>query len=177
MSSIQLCELCNNLEVQETLKNILVKLEDCESTGPGDEQESSRQPWYPNLPAVLKTSAACALCKLILQGLRKSRRQLVEDTRFSGEFVAIPKDFDDDILTIPYYSNATPKVTIVAWSAKTFEKENTMSSKQGAEDRLKAHAVIRVTCSGGIEMHTSWDGYSEILCELRISSHNGNSAY
>lgn len=177
MPSAQLCGLCNNLEIEESLREILVKLKNSASTGPGDQQESSPQPWHPNLPAVLKSSATCALCKLVLQGLREARRQLVEDTRFSGEWAETPKDFDHDILIIPYYSNAKPKVTIMAWSAESFEKGNMTSSKQGTEDRLKVHAVIRVTCSGGIETCSSWDGYSEIFGELRISSHNGNLAY
>lgn len=175
MSSVQLCELCNSLAVEEMLQELFVKLKNRESTNTVDQQESPKKPWHLNLPAVLKSSESCILCKLILKGVRESRRQLVEDTRFSGEWAEVPEDLDDDILTIPYYTNSTPTVNIVTWIVDTFEKENTMSSVEGTESRLKAHAIIRITCGGGLQ--SSWDGYGDINCELRISSKNGNAVY
>ena len=173
MASIKLCGACNIIAIEETVQGLFAKLKDSESTEVGGQQESQNKPWHLNLPTVLKSSARCGLCKLILQGLREGRRQLVEDMRLSGEWTETPKDFDDDILTIPYYSNASPNAKIVAWSADNFEKENTMSARQDSKNRLRAHAKIRVTCSGGIETVSSWDGYNKIHCELRISSKKG----
>lgn len=175
MSSLQLCELCNGLAVEETLRELFVKLNDHESADIGGQEESAEKPWHPNLPTVLKSSESCILCKIILQGLREGRRQLVEDNRFSGEWEEAPKDFDDDILTIPYYSDSTPTINIVTSTVSTFENENTLSSMEDTGGRLRAHAVIRITCGEGIE--SSWDGYGEIDCELRISSKNGNVDY
>lgn len=140
----------------------------------GREQESSLLPWHLNLPAVLEASEACVMCKLILQGLREGREQLVEKTRNSGDWFETPKDFDDDILTIPYYSNAKPKLSIVARSVDEFETKNSMTSDKNLEGALKAHILIRVACSGGIAVKSSWDGYERIGCELRVSSIDGN---
>lgn len=174
MASIQLCGPCNRISIEETLQDLFSKLKNPDSTVVGGQQESQQKTWHSNLPAVFESSIKCELCKLILEGLREGRRQLVEETRFSEDWAETPKDFEDDILTIPYYSNATPDVKILAWSADSFEKENMMSAIQDVDNRLRAHAIIRVTCSGGVDTVFSWDGYNEINCELRISSKNGN---
>jgi hypothetical protein len=182
MASGQLCESCNTIAIEQTLQELFAKLQNPESRDARDaswqrEKESSERPWHSNLPAVLKSSATCALCKSILQGLREGRRQLVRDARFSGEWAETPNDFDDDILAIPYYSNAKPKVQIIAQTADAYERGNTMSAEQDIEKRLRARAIIRVTCGWGIDRVSSWDGYNEINCVLRISSQNGNESH
>jgi hypothetical protein len=179
MACGQLCESCNTIAIEQTLQELFAKLQNPEPTDASwqREKESSDRPWHSNLPAVLKSSATCALCRSILQGLREGRRQLVRDTRFSGEWVETPKDFDDDILTIPYYSNAKPKVQIIARTGDAFERGNTVSAEQDVKKWLRARAIICVTCGWGIDRVSSWDGYNEINCVLRISSQNGNESH
>lgn len=171
MSSTQVCKLCSDLEIDKTIRELLGTVKDSQSTGDGAQQECPRKPWHADLTALLNSSELCVLCKLILQGLREGREQLVEDTRFSGEWAATPKDFDDDILTIPYYSKGKLDLKIVVWSVDNFEDENRMNFVPGSENILKAHAIIRVTCDG--ETRASWDGYGPLCSELRISSING----
>jgi hypothetical protein len=171
MSPTQVCKLCSVLEIDEALRELFGTVKGSQLTGVGAQQESAQKPWHLHLPAVLESSASCVLCKLVLQGLRESREQLVEDTRFSGDWAETPEDFDDDILTIPYYSNGKLNLRIIVWPVDNFEVENTMSSIHGSESKLKTRAIIRVACDGG--NRASWDGYGPICCELRISSRNG----
>jgi hypothetical protein len=176
MPSLRPCEACNGLKIEGILTDIFAKLKDGLSSGLRDQEdveESPQLPWHLGLLAVLESSENCVLCKLVLQGLRASRQQVVEDTRYSGEWAHTPKDFDNDIVTIPYYSNAAPKVTILAWSVNEFEEDNSLIPP-GDSGIVKAHAIIRVTCGGGIPIKSSWDGYEHITCELRISSINGS---
>lgn len=172
----QLCELCNAIAVDQIFREIFQRLKDSRAAGTGGQKESIQIPWQLNLTAVFKSSTVCVFCKLVLQGLRDARRQLVEETRFSGDWYEIPKDFDDDITTIPFYSNGKPNLTIAAWPLDEFEEENTITSVRVIEGKLKAHAIFRVSCGGGIETKSSWDGYDSVTSELRISSKDGKGA-
>lgn len=172
MPSTQLCKFCSGLEIEETLRELLSLVKDSQSTSDGAQQESAKKPWHLNLQAVLESSETCVLCKLVLQGLRQCREQLVEATRLSGDLLEeIPEDFDDDILTIRWYSDAVLTLRLIVRPVDHFAKDNTMSSIQGSETKLKAHAIIRVVCDGGDR--TSWDGHGPISSQLRISSRNG----
>ncbi len=175
MSLTQVCAACNALAVDECLRDLLhmLELEGSKSISVNCQQKSTQRPWHLDLGVVSKSSISCVICKLVLQGLREGRQHLTEATRFSGNWYETPKDFDDDILTIAYYLNGKLNLTIVAWLATEFENDNAMSSKPGTDCKPKAHAIIRVTCSG--DMATSMDGYGEISSELRISLKNGNS--
>ena len=108
------------------------------------------------------------MCKLVLEGLRADRAQLVKDTRQSGDWPEPPRDFYDDILKIRWYSNI--RFEIVARPLSDFEWRNTRPSGDG---KLNLNAVVRVICNGGDQAHSSWDGYGEIKAELRISCKNG----
>jgi hypothetical protein len=169
LGSSQLCGLCKALSIGKALRDLSQALQNSKS-GDEAEQETPEQPWHSNLEAVSKSSSSCILCKLVMKGLREARLQLVDDTRFSGDWYETPKDFDDDILMISYYANSKLRLKFVARPLTQFERENSMSEgKDGVEEQ--AHAWIRVIC-GGVQC-TSWSGYGNINTEFRVSSQEG----
>jgi hypothetical protein len=169
LGSSQLCDLCKALPLKEALRDLSQALQSSKS-GDDADQETPEQSWHDNLDAVSKSSSSCILCKLVMKGLREARLQLVDDTRFSGDWYETPKDLDDDILMISYYANSKLRLLFVARSFTQFERENSMSEgKNGVEEQ--AHAWVRVIC-GGVQC-TSWSGYGNIDTELRVSSQEG----
>lgn len=182
MFSNQLCDTCNALAIEDTLQELYESLRGLPTPFHGNHgeealaQENFRpQLWHPNLSRVSQSSQFCPLCKLALQGLRESRRQLVENTRFSGDWLEPPQDLDDDILSIPWYSE-TIRLEIVAVPLTDFERENIRAdvpNPDAFEINVRMHAALRFTSGGGGQLSSSWDGYGEVKAELRISSPDG----
>lgn len=167
MLPTQLCDICSALQVEETLQELAEAFVPPLSTDSDSPEESRSRPWHTDLSLLNNYSSPCVLCKLVLQGLREARRQLVENTRHSGDWPEPPKDLDDDILTISWYSVIGLKV--VAWPLSEFEGANTVSLRTSNEEKLRLHAMIQVTCHGGDQVSSSWDGYGNIEAELRLS--------
>jgi hypothetical protein len=169
LGSSQLCDLCKALPLKEALRDLSQALQSSKS-GDDTDQKTPEQPWHSNLEAVSKSSSSCILCKLVMTGLREARLQLVDATRFSGDWYETPKDLDDDILIISYYANSKLRLIFVSRPFTQFERENSMSEgKDGVEEQ--AHAWIRVICGGA--QCTSWSGYGNIDTEFRVSSQGG----
>jgi hypothetical protein len=168
----QLCDTCKAVPIEETLReltNVIKSFKHSQSAESELQEESLLQSWYKDLSDINQSSSSCQLCKLVLQGLRADRKQLVEDIRHSGDWSAPPKDFDDDIVEIQWYSEI--RLEIVASLLTEFERKHTRISAPGNEEKLSLHALVRVICGGGVQ--ASWDGYGEIKAELRISCKAG----
>jgi len=171
--SSHLCDTCKALPIKESLRNLLEALQHSCSTGNDERQEESfQQTWHTDLKIVAKSSAFCVLCKLVLKGLRDGRLQLVEATRNSGDWYEEPKDFDDDILSIPFYADNQLKLMFVARPFSDFERANSVNDGK-SEEKKQVHALISVFCGGGTR--GSWEGYGEVRSDLRISSQDGSN--
>ena len=160
----QICSTCSLQAIPSSIQEV------CKAVHiTHDEEESTQIEWYSDLKSIANSSETCPLCQFIIQGLQDSRRQLVEDIRFSGDWEIAPEDLDHDILTIPYYLEAGGvHPTAVASLSSPFEKKN----NEGLE---KIHVVLRVECYG--KESGMGDGYRPIISELRIASKNGNATF